>query len=133
VNNPVGLTFDTGALIGIERARHHMRKVFDAAVMHDVRVTVPAVVVAEWWRQGRKEKERAQLLRAVVVDPLADHVARLAGIALTLVPRAQTIDALVMASACQRQNEIVYTSDVDDLEALRDAVPQFASVRIERA
>lgn len=46
---------------------------------------------------------------------------------------AQTIDALVMASACRRPNEIVYTSDVADLEALRAGVPQFASVRIERA
>lgn len=129
----MGLTFDTGALIGLERARHRMRKVFDVAVTHNVRITVPAAVVAEWWRQGRKEKERAQLLRAVVVEPIAEHVARMAGVALTLVPKAQTIDALVMASACQRSNEIVYTSDLDDLEALRNGVPQFASVRIERA
>jgi hypothetical protein len=63
----------------------------------------------------------------------SDHVARLAGVALSLVPRAQTIDALVMASACQRANEVVYTSDLVDLEALRDGVPQFASIRIERA
>lgn len=129
----MGLTFDTGALIGLERARHHLRKVFDVAVTHDVRITVPAAVVAEWWRQGRKEKERAQLLRAVVVEPITDQVARMAGVALTLVPKAQTIGALVMASACQRPSEIVYTSDIDDLEALRDGVPQFASVRLERA
>jgi predicted nucleic acid-binding protein len=129
----VGLTFDTGALIGLERSRHHMRKVFDVAVTHDVRITVPAVVVAEWWRQGRKEKERAQLLRAVVVEPIADHIARLAGIALTIVPSAQTVDAIVMASACQRLNEVVYTSDITDLELLRDRVPEFASLRIEHA
>lgn len=129
----VGLTFDTGALIGLERSRHRMRKVFDAAVTHDIRITVPAVVVAEWWRQGRKEKERAQLLRAVLVEPISDHVARLAGVALSLVPSARTIDALVMASACQRANEVVYTSDLSDLEALRDGVPQFGSIRIELA
>jgi len=129
----LGLTFDTGALIGLERSRHHMRKVFEVAVLHDVRITVPAVVVAEWWRQGRKEKERARLLRAMIVEAIPDPVARLAGVALTLVPTAQTIDALVMASASQRPNEVVYSSDVADLEALRDGVPQFASLRIERA
>ena len=129
----MGLTFDTGALIGLERSRHHMRKVFDVAVMNDVRITVPAVVIAEWWRLGRKEKERARLLRAVAIDAITDGVARLAGVALTLVPTAQTIDALVMASACQRPNEIVYTSDVADLEDLRAGVPHFASLRIERA
>jgi len=101
-------------------------------VTNDVRITVPAAVVAEWWRLGRKEKERARLLRAVFIEPIEDSVARLAGVALTRVPAAQTIDALVMASACRRANEIVYTSDVRDLEALRDGVPQFASVRIER-
>jgi len=129
----MGLTFDTGALIGLERARHHMRKVFDVAVTHDVRITVPAVVIAEWWRFGRKEKERARLLRALVVEPVTDTVARLAGIALTLVPSAHTIDALVMASASQRPHEVVYTSDLADLEALLEGVPQFSSIRIERA
>ena len=61
------------------------------------------------------------------------RMARLAGAALSLVPRAQTIDAIVMASACQRPNEVVYTSEPNDLELLRDGVPRFAFIRIERA
>lgn len=126
----MGLTFDTGALICLERARQEMRKVYTTAINHDVRITVPAVVVAEWWRSGRKERERAQILRSMIVDPTTDSVARLAGAALTLLPGAQTIDALVMASAAQRLNECVYTSDPHDLEALRAAVPQFAAIRI---
>jgi predicted nucleic acid-binding protein len=129
----MGLTFDTGALIGLERSRHRMRKVYDTAITHDVRITVSTVVVAEWWRAGMKEKERAQILRSVSVEPVSDYVARLAGVALTVLATAQTIDAIVMASACQRANEIVYTSDPKDLEALRDAVPQFAAIRIESA
>jgi hypothetical protein len=129
----MGLTFGTGALIGLERYRHHMRKVFEVALTHDVRITVPAVVVAEWWRLGEREKDRAKLLRAVTVEPVTDLVARLAGIALTLVPRAHTVDALVMASASQRAGELIYTSDPKDLEALRSGVPQFAALRLERA
>ena len=129
----MALTFDTGALIGLERARHHMRKVFDVALTHDVRITVPAVVVSEWLRTGVKEKERAKVLRAVDVEPLTDYVARLAGAALSLVRGAQTIDAIVMATACQRPNEVVYTSDPNDLEALRAGVPRFAFIRILRA
>jgi hypothetical protein len=69
----------------------------------------------------------------VIVEPITDLVARLAGVALTLVPEVQTVDALVMASASQRGNEVVYTSDPSDFEALRNGVPAFASVRIERA
>ena len=129
----MGLTFDTGALIGLERARQQMRQVYATAIAKDVRMTVPAVVVAEWWRLGRKEKERAQILRSVIVAPTSEHVASLAGVALTLLPNAQTIAALVMACAAQRPNEIIYTSDPDDLEALRAAVPQFAAIRVLHA
>lgn len=110
-----------------------MRKVYDTAVTAGVPITVPAVVVAEWWRKGRKEKERAAILRSVIVEPITDGIARLAGVALTLQPAAQTIDAIVLASAAQRKAEIVYTSDPNDLEALRELVPEFADIRIERA
>jgi predicted nucleic acid-binding protein len=129
----MGLTFDTGALICLERARHEMRKVYASAITNDIRITVPAVVVAEWWRTGRKEKDRANILQSVIIDPTTDFVARLAGAALTLLPGAQTVDALVMASAAQRPSEWIYTSDPDDLEALKAAVPQFAAIRILHA
>jgi hypothetical protein len=68
----MGLTFDTGALIGLERARHSMRKVYATAVINDVPITVPAVVVAEWWRARITEKERARILRSVVIEPITD-------------------------------------------------------------
>lgn len=129
----MGLTFDTGALIGLERSRHSMRKVYDTAMTRDVPVVVPAVVVAEWWRAGVREKKRALVLRSMRVEPLSDHMARMAGVVLTLVPRATTIDAIVMASASQRAMEVVYTSDVGDLERIRDAVPTFSEILIERA
>jgi predicted nucleic acid-binding protein len=129
----MGLTFDTGALIGLERTRHSMRKVYDTAVTNGVPITVPAVVVAEWWRKGIKEKERARILRSVVVEPVTDAIARLAGAALTLVPAAQVIDAIVLASASRREGEVVYTSDPGDLSVLCDRVPEFAAVRIEQA
>lgn len=125
----MGLTFDTGALIGLERRRHAMRAVYIAAVTHLVPITVPAVVVAEWWRAGMHEKERATILRSIRVEPLSDYVARLAGVALGLVPGAGTIDAIVMASASLR-GDTIYTSDVDDLATLQVSVPHFANVRL---
>jgi hypothetical protein len=125
-----GLTFDTGALIGLERSRHQMRKVFDVATSHGVAITVPAVVITEWWRAGAGAKLRDQILRALRVEPLAPHLAKLAGEALGIVKGASAIDAIVMASASMR-GDLVYTSDPDDLEALREAV--FPNVRIARA
>jgi predicted nucleic acid-binding protein len=125
----VGLTFDTGALIGLERHRHAIRKVFVTAIEHAVPIVVPTVVIAEWWRRGAREKERTAILRALRVEALGLHVARLAGIAVGLVPCAGTIDAIVMASASLR-GDTVYTSDPDDLTMLRDRVPELAGVRI---
>lgn len=125
----MGLTLDTGALIGLERRRHAIRKVIAAAVENDVPIVVPTVVLAEWWRRGAHEKERTLILRAVRLEALDAHVARLAGIAVGIVPGAGTIDAIVMASASLR-GDTVYTSDLDDLTRLRDRVLEFSAVQI---
>ena len=112
------LTFDTGALIGLERRRPHLRRLHQIALLEGVPIVVPSVVLAEWWRRGKREKERAQLLRTLVVEPLSAHVARLAGTAVGIVG-AGVADAIVMASASVRGG-LVYTSDPDDLEKLTD-------------
>jgi hypothetical protein len=125
----MGLTFDTGALIALERRRLAMREVYATAVQNEVPMFVPTVVIAEWWRRGIREKEREAILRALRIEALGSQVARLAGIAIGLVPGAGTIDAIVMASAAQR-GDIVYTSDPDDLNALRDAVAELQGVEV---
>ena len=91
------------------------------------RITVPAVVMTEWWRGGLRETERRAILRSVIVEELQKSLAIAAGVALGLVRGSTQIDAIVMASAATR-DDIVYTSDPDDLEALRRSVPQFANV-----
>ena len=85
---------------------------------------VLADVVAEWWR-GRSDI-REHILASVIVEPLSESLARLAGEAMARVRGATTVDAIVVASAAQRR-DAVYTADVDDLERLRAFFP---SVRI---
>jgi predicted nucleic acid-binding protein len=116
----LGLTFDTGALIALERRHQRIARVYRAAVSAGVPITVPAVVVAEWWR-GRSEA-REIILRGVRVEPTTTDLARLAGEALAAVASATTVDALVMASAARR-GDIVYTSDVSDLQRLQSYFP----------
>lgn len=120
----IGLTFDTGALIALERRRQRMIEVRQAALRAGLRVTVPAPVITEWWR-GRSDL-RDDLLASVRVEPLSEAIARLAGEALAEVKGATAIDAIVMASAALR-GDLVYTSDVGDLERLR---AHFPSVRV---
>jgi predicted nucleic acid-binding protein len=119
-----GLTLDTGALIALERRRQRMARVYALAVAGRLPVTVPAVVIAEWWR-GRTEA-REVVLRGVRVEYTTTGLARVAGEALAAVAGATAIDAIVMASAASR-GDVVCTSDFDGLHRLTRF---FTSVRV---
>lgn len=114
------ITLDTGALIALERRHQRMWKVLHRASEIGIVPVVPADVVAEWWR-GRTDI-RDNILRSVVVEPLTEALARLAGESMAKVNGATTVDAIVMASAAQR-GDAVYTSEIDDLERLRAFFP----------
>ncbi len=118
------ITFDTGALIALERRKQRAVEMFQNMLRRGEDVTVPAAVIAEWWR-GRTDV-RADILDSVVVEPLDSVIAQAAGEALAAVRSATAIDAIVMASAASR-GDVVLTADVDDLEKLRSFFP---SVRV---
>ncbi|MBX3187619.1 MAG: PIN domain-containing protein [Labilithrix sp.] len=119
-----GITFDTGALIALERRSLRARRILERAAEERIRITVPSAVVTEWWR--RRSDVRERVAAAVRIEPLTDALARIAGEALASVRGATAVDAIVMASAAQR-GDLVYTSDVSDLERLRS---HFRSVRV---
>jgi hypothetical protein len=120
-----GITFDTGALLGLERRRQRMKEIIERALAKDQPITVPADVVAEWWR-GRTDL-RDSILESVDIEPLTEALAKRAGEALAAVRGVTVVDA--MASAASR-GDIVYSSDVEDLERLRR---HFPSVKVVRA
>lgn len=111
-----GLTLDTGALIAVERGDRRMRTALLATQLEGAIITVPAPVIVEWWRGDTARCRR--ILEALVVEPLNDVIAKLAGEACAAIAGATATDAVVMASAAQR-GDIVYTSDLEDLERLR--------------
>ena len=65
---------------------------------------------------------RERILGGVRVEPLHIALAQLAGEALGLVKSVSPVDAVVMASAALR-GDVVYTSDMKDLEQLRRCFP----------
>lgn len=121
----MGLTFDTGALIALERRDLRMRKVLDTALAGRIAITVPVAVVAEWWRARTTRLDA--ILAMVTIEELTERLAKTAGEAIAAVPSATVVDAIVMASAAGR-GDPVYTSDVGDLVKLRDG--RFPSVRV---
>ena len=115
-----GVTLDTGALIGLERRTERMKAVIARIAARQLPVTIPSVVVAEWYREQRDAKRILAL--AKLVEPVTGTLAELAGRALRATGGSNTIDAIVMASAAQR-GDVVYTSDVDDLLGFSDVFP----------
>jgi predicted nucleic acid-binding protein len=121
------ITFDTGALIAVERRDRVMLAFMTAALGAGSRITVPSAVVGEWWRGQRGPA--ARILDAVHIEPLNGWLAKLAGETLAITPGATLVDAIVVASAARR-GDLVLTSDAGDLGRIRDAA--FPSVRIRQ-
>jgi predicted nucleic acid-binding protein len=114
------ITFDTGALIALERRKERAMKVYTHARDRGLVVAAPNVTLSEWWR-GRTDR-REGVLRGLLVEPVSNEVMKLAGVALEEVRGATTIDAIVAAFAVQRTG-IVYTSDVPAFAALQRFFP----------
>jgi predicted nucleic acid-binding protein len=114
------MTFDTGALIALERNKQRAVQIFQNTFRRGEDITVPTAVITEWWR-GRTDL-REDILDSVVVELLSPAIAKSAGEALAAVSRASAIDAIVMASAARR-GDVVLSSDVGDLERLRAHFP----------
>jgi hypothetical protein len=120
-----GITLDTGALIALERKDRRMRVVIDTAREDGITITVPAVVVIEWWRKGNGQRD---ILEKLSIEPTIARIAMSAGDAIAQLG-STAVDAAVMAHAALR-GDLVYTSDFDDLQRLQTFFP---NVRLLRA
>jgi predicted nucleic acid-binding protein len=121
-----GLTLDTGALIALERKEARMRRVIaEARAAHRV-VSVPSVVLIEWWRDGPRQRD---ILAGLEMTPLDERTAKAAGAAVGAVQGATSVDAAVMAHAALRA-DIVWTSDPDDMQLLQRHFPGVRVLRV---
>jgi predicted nucleic acid-binding protein len=114
-----GVTLDAGALIAFERDDRRTVALLRRAVETGGRVAVPAGVVGQVWRDGRRQARVARLLAAERTDvvPLDDRGARAAGQLSGRSGTADVIDAPVALCARERDHTIL-TSDPDDLRRL---------------
>jgi predicted nucleic acid-binding protein len=107
-----GVTFDTGVLIALERRKSAALAMLRACRLSRARITIPAVVVAEWWRGSH-----AVLLDIGEIESMTSRLAMSAGELLARTHRANAVDAIVVASAAQR-GDLIVTSDPHDLREL---------------
>lgn len=110
------VTFDAGALIAFERADRRVIAIVARALHHGDSIAVPAGVVGQVWRDGRRQARLARLLasKPVEVEALDDEQARAAGQLCGARRTNDVIDACV-ARCARRRGGAVVTSDPGDI------------------
>lgn len=114
---------DSGALIAFERNERKVVSLILRAMQNGLRLVVPAGVVGQVWRDGRKQVRLAGLLGSNLMEvvPLDDHSARAAGQLCGVTGTQDVIDASVVLCARARGLPVM-TSDVADLRKLDPAL-----------
>jgi hypothetical protein len=123
----MGVTYDAGALVAADRGERKMWARHRALLELRQVPTVPAPVVAQGWRGGSRQAHLSRLLVGCNVEELDDHQARLVGELLANAARADVVDATV-AEGALRRNDVVVSSDPDDLHVLAAAVHRHLEV-----
>lgn len=117
------ITFDTGALIAIERRSRRMQALLDEIDRREWEIAVPAGAVAQAWRGGPRQARIAAVLsdERTEVVPLDDPVARAVGLLCGRSGHPDVVDVSVAICARQRNLHVV-TSDPEDLRAVDDGL-----------
>jgi predicted nucleic acid-binding protein len=99
-------------LIALERRKASALALLRACQLSHARITVPAAVIAEWWRG-----EHGAMLEMGLLEALTPQLALQAGKLLAQTKGSNAVDATVVASAAQR-GDIIATQDPHDLREL---------------
>ena len=115
----VGITLDAGALVAFERGQRRAVALVARARERGELLCVPAGVVGQVWRDGRRQANLSRLLGSDSCDVvgLDDRGARAAGQLLGVAGGNDVIDATVVLCARSRGHRIA-TSDPDDMHRL---------------
>jgi PIN domain len=122
----VSLVLDAGALIAVERADRETLLIIAGALDRSEPIAIPAGVIGQVWRDGRRQARIARVVSApnVGVVPLDDRRAREAGQLCGVTGTTDVVDASVVCLARSRGAAIV-TSDPDDLRRLDPSIRLF--------
>lgn len=113
------MILDAGFLISVDRGERAAQEFLTAALVHQTPLTTTHPVVAQVWRDGRRQARLARFLQSVVVVAFDDGPE--VGSLLALSGTSDVVDAH-LAMVAVRRSEPVLTSDVHDLESLTAAL-----------
>jgi hypothetical protein len=110
---------DAGALVAVDRGdRRMLARLLAAHTTGDTLVT-NAMVVAQAWRDDRRQAVLARFLRGVEVRPIDEATGRAAGRLLGMTGSSDPVDAALVLLATR--GDRIVTSDPRDLSILAEA------------
>ncbi len=77
------IIYDAGALIAAEDGAERMWALHKRAFARGVQPVIPATVLAEVWRGGRRRHRLGQFIHSCEVEGLSEEFARAAGVLLS--------------------------------------------------
>ncbi len=121
------IVLDSGALIALESRRSVITAILKRAVDTDAAIHIPAAVLAQVWRDARRQTRLSVLIKDHRVRVIAfdQSVALAVGYLCGRKGTADVVEASVAIEA-QRAKAVVVTTDPDDLRALDPALEIFA-------
>ena len=117
----VPYVYDAGALLAAERGDRRMVQIHHLATSGGTVPVVPAPVLSQVWRDGRRQALLARFLQGCRVEPFDEAAARATGSLLGRSATSDVVDAAVVV-ACLRLGAVVVTSDRHHLQHLVDAI-----------
>nr|MDT0662948.1 PIN domain-containing protein [Micromonospora sp. DSM 115978] len=112
--------YDAGVLIAVDNDDRRMWAIHHLAIEDGRRLIVPAVVVAQAWRDTRRQARLGKFLAGCEVAPVGLEVAKAAGVLCGQAGTRDVVDAVVVTFALA-YGAIVFTSDPEDIAALSAA------------
>lgn len=112
--------YDAGALIAIDAKDKRMWLIHERALAEGREVIIPAIVVGQAWRDGRKQALLARFLRTCQIETTDLETAKAAGVLCGQAGSSDVVDATVMVTALAHHANIV-TGDHKDMIKLAEA------------
>jgi uncharacterized protein YaiI (UPF0178 family) len=120
------LVLDAGAFVGFERGDVRVRARILAARRMGIQPVTTSPVVAQVWRDGRRQALLAGLVAGTQIDAPSARAARRAGELLAKTKTADAVDALLVGVV--GDGDLVLTSDPSDILRLLAAASIRATV-----
>jgi len=109
--------YDAGALIALDSADRRMWARHKLALEEGTQIHVPAVVVGQAWRDGRRQVQLARALAGCRADAVGLDTSKAAGVLCGRSATTDVVDATVVVMAAALR-AIIWTSDPHDMRAL---------------